>query len=161
MHHRRSRIMTSLLLSIVSHLSRLQADIVTAIMFVDGTGTTHRVPRSSRVGRGLAGGLGLLGVITEVSLQLRPGLGRMRSWSTGPRSDANMAQELLQLWVSAAGLECSSCAHCWAEALAIPPAVLLHAGGMALLLPLMMQFLEFHLTHVHRQHSTSTTQACH
>jgi hypothetical protein len=48
----------------------------------------------------------MLGVITEVTLQLQPGLGRMRSWSTGVRSDANLAQELLQLWVRATGLGC-------------------------------------------------------
>jgi FAD/FMN-containing dehydrogenase len=80
------------LCDVVPQLLWLQADIVSSITFVDGVGTTHRVARSSRVGRGVVGGLGMLGVITEVTLQLTPGLGRMRSWSTGPRSDANMAQ---------------------------------------------------------------------
>lgn len=79
----------------------LQADIVRAITFVDGTGNITRVSRNSNVGRGLVGGLGMLGVITEVTLQLKPGSGKTRSWSPGLRSDANFAQELLQLWVSA------------------------------------------------------------
>lgn len=74
------------------------ADIVRAITFVDGTGNITRVSRNSNVGRGLVGGLGMLGVITEVTLQLKPGSGKTRSWSPGLRSDANFAQELLQLW---------------------------------------------------------------
>jgi FAD/FMN-containing dehydrogenase len=78
----------------------MQGDIVRAITFVDGTGNITRVSRSSKVGRGLVGGVGMLGVITEVTLQLKPGLGKAKSWSSGVRSDANIAQELLQLWVS-------------------------------------------------------------
>jgi FAD/FMN-containing dehydrogenase len=78
----------------------MQGDFVTAITFVDGTGNITQVSRNSNIGRGLVGGLGMLGVITEVSLRLKPGLGKARSWSTGLRSDANFAQELLQLWVS-------------------------------------------------------------
>lgn len=70
------------------------------ITFVDGTGKINRVGRNSRVGRGLAGGLGMLGVMTEITLQLQPGLGKARTWSTGARSDKNMAQELQDLWVS-------------------------------------------------------------
>jgi hypothetical protein len=117
----------------VSRLCWLQADIVSTITFVDGAGTIRRVARNSRVGRGLAGGLGMLGVITEVTLQLTPGLGKMRSWSTGPRSDANIAQELLQMWVSAAGINCRSCNGCRAEQAARPTAALLHACVIALL----------------------------
>jgi hypothetical protein len=116
----------------VSRLCWLQADIVSIITFVDGAGTIRRVVRNSRVGRGLAGGLGMLGVITEITLQLTPGLGRMRSWSPGARSDANMAQELLQLWVGAAGLDCTSCSGCWAEQAARPTAASLHACVIAL-----------------------------
>ncbi|WIA10633.1 hypothetical protein OEZ85_010815 [Tetradesmus obliquus] len=74
------------------------ADIVKVITFVDGTGKINRVGRNSRVGRGLAGGLGMLGVMTEITLQLQPGLGKARTWSTGARSDKNMAQELQDLW---------------------------------------------------------------
>ncbi|KAF6256372.1 hypothetical protein COO60DRAFT_1640790 [Scenedesmus sp. NREL 46B-D3] len=74
------------------------ADIVKVITFVDGTGEINRVNRNSAVGRGLSGGLGMLGVMTEIVLQLQPGLGKTRSWSTGARSDANMAQELNDLW---------------------------------------------------------------
>jgi FAD/FMN-containing dehydrogenase len=77
----------------------MQADIVKAITFVDGTGNITRVNRNNRVGRGLAGGLGMLGVMTEITLQLQPGLGKTRSWGTGARSDTNMAQEVLDLWV--------------------------------------------------------------
>jgi FAD/FMN-containing dehydrogenase len=79
---------------------KLQADVVKIITFVDGTGNITRASRNSNVGRGLVGGVGMLGVITEVTLQLKPGLSKMRSWGTGVRSDANFAQELLQLWVS-------------------------------------------------------------
>lgn len=84
-----------------AHRDPAQADIVTHIKFVDGTGKIRQTARSSNIGRGLAGGLGMLGVITEVTLQLQPGLGKTRSWGTGIRSDANMAAELLGLWVSA------------------------------------------------------------
>jgi FAD/FMN-containing dehydrogenase len=73
--------------------------MVRAITFVDGTGNIT-VTRNSNVGRGLAGGLGVLGVITEVTVQLKPGIGKVRSGSTGAKSDANFAQELMQLWVS-------------------------------------------------------------
>jgi FAD/FMN-containing dehydrogenase len=77
----------------------VQADIVRKITFVDGTGKVTTVDRASLVGRGLAGGLGMLGVMTEITLQLQPGLGKTRSWSTGAKSDANIAQELNALWV--------------------------------------------------------------
>jgi hypothetical protein len=62
------------------HILALQADIVKMITFVDGTGQVTTVNRESLVGRGLAGGLGMLGVITEITLQLQPGLGKTRSW---------------------------------------------------------------------------------
>jgi FAD/FMN-containing dehydrogenase len=77
---------------------------------VDGTGKIHKVNRFSKVGRGLAGGLGMLGVMTEITLQLQPGLGKTRSWGTGARSDANMAAELNELWVSDGC--CSACGLC-------------------------------------------------
>jgi FAD/FMN-containing dehydrogenase len=77
-----------------------QADIVRGITFVDGTGNVTRVSRNSHVGRGLVGGVGMLGVITEITVQLRPGIGKTKIWGTGVKSDANFAQDLLQLWVS-------------------------------------------------------------
>jgi hypothetical protein len=48
----------------------LQCDIVTEITFVDGLGNVHVVPRHSAAGRGLCSGLGLLGIITELKLQM-------------------------------------------------------------------------------------------
>jgi hypothetical protein len=37
---------------------------------VDGLGNVHVVPRHSAAGRGLCSGLGLLGIITELKLQM-------------------------------------------------------------------------------------------
>jgi FAD/FMN-containing dehydrogenase len=48
-----------------------QADFVTSITFVDGKGDIHTVDRDCFEGRGLLGGLGMLGVITEVTLKLQ------------------------------------------------------------------------------------------
>jgi hypothetical protein len=48
----------------------VQCDIVTEITFVDGQGVVHVVPRHSAAGRGLCSGLGLLGIITELTLQM-------------------------------------------------------------------------------------------
>jgi hypothetical protein len=48
-----------------------QADFVTFVTFVDGRGDIHTVDRDCFEGRGLLGGLGMLGVITEVTLKLQ------------------------------------------------------------------------------------------
>lgn len=52
-------------------LCGLQADFVTSVTFVDGKGVIYTVDRDSTEGRGLMGGLGMLGVITEVTLKLQ------------------------------------------------------------------------------------------
>jgi FAD/FMN-containing dehydrogenase len=78
----------------------MQVDMVSNITFVDGTGKAHTVPRDGLEGRGLAGGLGMLGVITEVTLRLQPGLGKTRVWAIGPKSDDGIEQEMRNLIVS-------------------------------------------------------------
>lgn len=77
-----------------------QADIVTSITFVDGKGRVRTVSRSGPIGRALSGGLGLLGVITEVTLRLQSGLSKTQTWAIGPQLDTNIATELPSLIVS-------------------------------------------------------------
>lgn len=79
-----------------------QADMVTHITFVDGRGEIHTVDRHCLEGRGLTGGLGLLGVITEVTIRVRQGLLKTHLWAVGPKNDTNIEQELTDLIVSGA-----------------------------------------------------------
>jgi hypothetical protein len=48
------------------------ADIVRSITWVDASGSVRRAARHSKEGRAIAGGLGLLGIVTELELQLGP-----------------------------------------------------------------------------------------
>jgi hypothetical protein len=45
--------------------------MVTSITWVDGRGVVHTSARDSPEGRGLCSGMGLLGVVTELQLQLQ------------------------------------------------------------------------------------------
>lgn len=47
---------------------------MTELQWVDVNGTIHTSPRDSPEARAILGGLGLVGIITEVELQLGPGL---------------------------------------------------------------------------------------
>jgi len=78
----------------------VQADMVTHITFVDGTGRIHTVDRYCLEGRGLSGGLGMLGIITEVTLKLQEGLQKTKLWAIGPQADTNIEQELKDMIVS-------------------------------------------------------------
>lgn len=49
-----------------------QADISLEFTWVDSSGTVHTSSRSSPEGHGLAGGVGLWGIITEVRIQMTP-----------------------------------------------------------------------------------------
>jgi FAD/FMN-containing dehydrogenase len=80
--------------------SHPQADIVTSITFVDGRGQVRTVSRNGAIGRALSGGLGMLGIITEVTLRLQPGLSKTRTWAIGPQPDTAVATELPSLIVS-------------------------------------------------------------
>lgn len=46
-------------------------DIILSMQWVDGTGKVHTSARDSPEGRAICGGLGVLGVITELTLQLQ------------------------------------------------------------------------------------------
>lgn len=68
--------------------------MVTAITFVDAKGSVRTVARSSAIGRALSGGLGTLGIITEVTLRLQKGLRTTRTFAIGPKPDTGIAAEL-------------------------------------------------------------------
>lgn len=74
-----------------------QADMVTAITFVDGKGLVRTVARSSDIGRALSGGLGTLGIITEVTLRLQKGLRTTQTFAIGPKPDTGIAAELCSM----------------------------------------------------------------
>lgn len=74
--------------------------MVTHITFVDGRGEVHTVDRHCLEGRGLTGGLGMLGVISEVTIRVRQGLLKTHLWAVGPKQDTNIEQELTDLIVS-------------------------------------------------------------
>lgn len=93
-----------------------QADIVTSITFVDGCGRINTVDRNSLVGRGLAGGVGMLGIITEVTLQLKPGLSKAKVFAIGPKPDADIAQEFKNLIVSGCSDRASGSLRDWEQA---------------------------------------------
>ena len=54
------------------NIKKTKADAVIDITFVDSDGGVHTVTRGSLQGRAIVGGLGLLGVVTELTLQLTP-----------------------------------------------------------------------------------------
>ncbi|KAF8071287.1 CHX17 [Scenedesmus sp. PABB004] len=71
-------------------------DVVTEITFVDGLGQVHTVPRASDAGRGLCSGLGLLGIVTELKLQLAaPTHTRVDTWHL--RDDAHLARDVARM----------------------------------------------------------------
>lgn len=74
--------------------------MVTHITFVDGRGKIHTVDRYCLEGRGLAGGLGMLGIITEVTVKLQDGLQKAKLWAVGPKLDTNIVEELTDMIVS-------------------------------------------------------------
>lgn len=74
--------------------------MVTHITFVDGRGEVHTVDRHCLEGRGLTGGLGMLDVISEVTIRVRQGLLKTHLWAVGPKQDTNIEQELTDLIVS-------------------------------------------------------------
>ncbi|GBF95589.1 FAD FMN-containing dehydrogenase [Raphidocelis subcapitata] len=71
-------------------------DILKEITWVDATGTTRTSARDSPEGRALAGGLGLLGIVSELTLQLAPPSNtRFETvWQSG---DEDIASDILEL----------------------------------------------------------------
>lgn len=49
-----------------------QGDIALEFTWVDASGTVRTSARDSPEGKGLAGGVGLIGIITEIKLQMTP-----------------------------------------------------------------------------------------
>lgn len=73
-----------------------QGDIALEFTWVDASGTVHTSSRQSAEGRGLAGGLGLIGIITEVKLQMTPP-SSTKVASINALHDANIGTDVLQL----------------------------------------------------------------
>jgi hypothetical protein len=58
--------------SVLPCCPRPQADLVLEVSWVDGSGTPRTSKRASLEARGLAGGVGAFGVVTELLLQVGP-----------------------------------------------------------------------------------------
>lgn len=79
--------------STLPHPVFLQCDWVLNITWVDAKGEIHTAQQGSDEARGLCGGIGLLGVITELSLQLtEPTNTRLSTWYI--KDDANIADDV-------------------------------------------------------------------
>lgn len=50
----------------------MQGDITLEFTWIDASGTVRTSDRHSPEGKGLAGGVGLIGIISEVKLQMTP-----------------------------------------------------------------------------------------
>jgi hypothetical protein len=69
-------------------------DIVLQITWVDGSGTIRRSPRDSEAGRAICGGLGLMGIITELQMQLLPFPSKVLAISKTALSDAALTTDI-------------------------------------------------------------------
>lgn len=78
---------------VVDAIMFLQADLVVDIIWVDGKGDVHISKRNSDEGRALCGGVGVLGIITELVLQLQP-LSHTKVETWGTVSDGNLAADI-------------------------------------------------------------------
>ena len=111
---------------------------MTEMTFVDGTGEIHTVDRYCLEGRGLSGGLGMLGIITEVTLKLQLGLQKTKLWAVGAKPDTNIEEEMMDMIVSGASLAghgCVASSQCIqtpviGEVTIAMPFIILAAGGM-------------------------------
>lgn len=70
--------------------------VVTRVTWVDGNATVHDTPASDPVFNGICGGIGLLGVITEIELQLAPASNTLLQ-SQLLKPDANLAADIDEL----------------------------------------------------------------
>jgi hypothetical protein len=71
-------------------------DIVIDYVWVDAAGTVHVSPRASPAGNAIAGGIGTIGIVTEVTLQLEP-LSKTVATTTTALPDAALAGEVAGL----------------------------------------------------------------
>lgn len=67
-------------------------DIAVEYVWVDAAGTVYRSPRGSPEGRAIAGGLGIIGFVTEVTLRLQP-LSKTYAATLTALPDTNMAAD--------------------------------------------------------------------
>lgn len=73
-----------------------QCDYLIDITWVDANGTVHISDRRSDEGRAICGGIGLLGVITELTLQLTPSTNtRLSTWLKV--RDGNLVEDVEKL----------------------------------------------------------------
>lgn len=70
-----------------------QGDITLEFTWVDASGNVHVSDRYSPEGKGLAGGVGLIGIITEVKLQMTPP-SNTKAVSINLLPDHNIGQEV-------------------------------------------------------------------
>lgn len=78
--------------TLLSHLNQ-QGDIALEFTWVDASGDVHVSGRHSAEGKGLAGGVGLIGIITEIKLQLTP-LSYTKAISKNLLPDHNIAEDV-------------------------------------------------------------------
>lgn len=71
-----------------------QGDITLEFTWVDASGNVHVNDRHSPEGKGLAGGVGLIGIITEIKLQMTPP-SNTKAVSINLLPDHNIGQEVL------------------------------------------------------------------
>jgi FAD/FMN-containing dehydrogenase len=67
-----------------------------SVTWVDASGAVVRSTRDSPEGRAIVGSLGLLGVVTEVTLQLTPA-SNTRFDTVWKKSDASIATDILEM----------------------------------------------------------------
>lgn len=79
-------------------------DVLLSITWVDGRGVVHRSDRHSDEGRAICGGLGLTGVVTELTLQLSPP-GKVRVATTAHVPDAHLAADVRAMLASGASAQ--------------------------------------------------------
>jgi hypothetical protein len=84
------------LLGLALSLFMTQGDITLEFTWVDASGTVHTSERHSAEGRGLSGGVGLIGIITEVKLQMTPP-SNTKVISKNLLPDASIGQDVLNL----------------------------------------------------------------
>lgn len=96
----------------------LQGDITLEFTWIDASGAVHTSDRYSAEGKALAGGVGLIGIITEIKLQMTPP-SNTKVISKNLLSDANIGQDVLNLVKVRGWQHCQCCfadrlhaAHC-------------------------------------------------
>jgi hemolysin activation/secretion protein len=62
--------------------------------WVDVSGKVRNSSRNSEEGRTLAGGVGVVGIITEVTLQFRPALTYTKAVTTPTKKDTTLAADI-------------------------------------------------------------------